>query len=168
VRETTWNYIGNEPYGWNHHTWRIEQVERLAISRLLLGTIAFEPYDYVESVDDDGVLRLAARALVSEQTLATLSSVVGPTEVVRVGISDTARRMRLSGYVWGERYDGLVVAFACQDVREPRVTIAGFDAAPDDDLVDLIALANVDADELARRRHARRKVADVDAWDLMK
>jgi hypothetical protein len=166
VRESTWSYIGTEPYGMNHHVWRIEQVERLTVSRLLLGSLGVEPYDYVEAVNDDGVLRLAARACVSEETLVAISRMSGPLDVTRVGISDSPRQMRLGGYVWCERPDGLAVALACEDVHEPRVTIAGFEGTPDADFEDFIALGSVDRDDLLRRRHARRKVADIDAWPL--
>src|SRR6516165_4458258 len=62
VRESNWTYVGSEPWGVNHHVWRIEQMERLACTQLRLGTLALEPYDYAEEVSDEHV-RLAARAL---------------------------------------------------------------------------------------------------------
>jgi hypothetical protein len=113
-------------------------------------------------------VRLAARALVADADLEAISRLVGILEVVRVGLSDTPRQMRLSGYVWGEREDGLGVVVACEDVREPRLTLAGFDARQVADLEDLVELAALDRDELLRRRHARRHVADIDGWDLRK
>ncbi|MBV9324863.1 MAG: hypothetical protein JO352_13865 [Chloroflexi bacterium] len=167
VRESNWTYVGSEPWGVNHHMWRIEQVERIACELLRLGALALEPYDYTEEVLPDGGVRLAARALVSEVDLDAIARLMGPIEVVRVGVSDTPRRMRLSGYVWGERFEGLVVVVACADIREPRVTLAGFDGDPVDDFEDLIALGAVDADALRQRRHARRRVQNVDGWELM-
>jgi hypothetical protein len=169
VRESNWTYVGSEPWGVNHHVWRIEQVERLACELLRLAQVELEPYDYVEEVDDDGGVRLAARAVISEQDLEALSRLARPIEVTRVGISNTPRQMRLTAYVWGERPEGLAVVLACEDVREPRVTIAGFSgrAEGEDDLEDLVALATIDAEELARRRRARRRVANVDAWPLV-
>lgn len=167
VRESNWTYVGSEPWGVNHHVWRIEQVERLEISRLIVGSVELEPYDYTESLSDDGAVRLAARALVSPADLEALSRVSGLVLVQRVGISDTPRTMRLSGYVWGERPESLAVSLACEDMREPRVSVAGFEGSLADDLEDLIALALADDAEFRRRRHARRKVADVDAWPLM-
>jgi hypothetical protein len=165
VRESNWSYVGSEPWGVNHHVWRIEQVERLACSRLRLGAIELEPYDYVESVTE-GVVRLAARALVTEADLEAISRLAGPLEVVRVGISDAPRQMRMGGYVWSHCDDGLAVVVACEDVREPRVSVAGFDGPLVADLEDLIELVSVDREELRRRRHARRRVANVDGWDL--
>jgi hypothetical protein len=166
VRESTWTYVGTEPYGMNHHVWRIEQMERLACTQLLVGPVTLDPYDYVESTAEAGFLRLAARSAISSDGLDQLSRLSGSLDVTRLGISDTPRQMRLSGYVWAERPDGLAVALACEDVREPRVTIAGFDSPAEADFEDLVALASVDREELRRRRHARRKVADVDAWSL--
>jgi len=112
------------------------------------------------------VVRLAARALVSEADLEAISRLAGTLDVVRVGISDEPRHMRLSGYVWGQSTDGLAVALACEDVREARVTIAGFDAPLVADVEDLVDLASRDRDEFWRRRHARRRVEDVDGWPL--
>jgi len=167
VRESNWTYVGSEPWGVNHHVWRIEQVERIACELLRLGTVELEPYDYTEEVLPDGGVRLAARALVSEDDLATISGFFGPLEVTRLGISDTPRQMRLTGYVWGERLEGLVVVLACADVRSPRVTVAGFDGDLMEDLEDLIALGAVDVEALRERRHARRRVTNVDAWELI-
>src|SRR6267378_1292402 len=65
VRESRSSYVGTEPWGINHHIWRIEQVERLACSLLIVGSIELEPYDYAEAVSGDGVVRLVARALVA-------------------------------------------------------------------------------------------------------
>ena len=134
---------------------------------LRLGTVALEPYDYTEEVLADSGVRLAARALVSEADLEAISRIVGPVEVTRLGISDTPRHMRLTGYVWGERLEGLVVVVACEDVVEPRVTIAGLRRrSAGEDLEDLIALGAVDVEALRERRHARRRVDNVDGWEL--
>ena len=168
VRESNWTYVGTEPWGVNHHVWRIEQVERIACELLRLGDVQVEPYDYAEEVLPDGSVRLAARALVTERDLEAISRVVGPLEVTRLGISDTPRRMRLSGYVWGERFEGFVVVVAFLDVREPRVYVSGYDGDPSEDIEDLIQLGAVDAEALRERRHARRRVANVDGWELMK
>jgi hypothetical protein len=153
--------MGQEPWGVNHHVWRIEQMERLLCTRLLIGQVDLDPYDYAEDVTD-GRVRLAARALISDSDLQTIAHTFGPVEVTRIGISDTPRQMHLSGYVWGERPEGRVVVLACEDVSEARVTVRGFDG-PTHELEDLIA----QHDELILRRHERRRVRDVDAWHLI-
>jgi hypothetical protein len=168
VLESRSTFVGTEPWGVNHHVWRIEQVERLAIELLMIDSVELEPYDYAEEVAEDGTVRLAARALISEPDLEALSRIDGPVEVVRGGISDSPREMRLSGYIWSERADSLVVAVACEDARQPRVTLAGFVGAHDDELSDIVALGGIDAEELRRRRHARRYVKDIDGWPLQK
>ena len=167
VRESNWTYVGTEPWGVNHHVWRVEQVERFACDVLRLGSVDLEPYDYTEEVLPEGGVRLAARALVTEADLEAISRLVGPQEVTRFGISDAPRQMRLTGYVWGERFEGPVVVLACQDVVEPRVTLAGFQGAAEETLEDLIALGAVDTEALRQRRHARRHVQHVDGWELL-
>jgi hypothetical protein len=168
VRESNWTYVGTEPWGVNHHVWRIEQVERIACELLRLADVQLEPYDYAEEVLADGGVRLAARALVTESDLEAISRMVGPLEVTRLGISDTPRPMRLSGYVWGERFEGLVVVVACAEVPEPRVYVSGYEGDLSEEIEDLIQIGAVDVEALRERRHARRRVANVDGWELMK
>src|SRR6266851_8248818 len=66
VRESTSSFVGTEPWGINHHVWRIAQVERLACDRLIVDSVELEPYEYAEEVSDDGFVRLVARAFISE------------------------------------------------------------------------------------------------------
>lgn len=178
VLEHTFSYVGSEPWGINHHAWRIEEVERLACEQLILGSLTFEPYEYVEQVSEAGVVRLAARATVSDADLEALSRLEGAIDVVRVGISSTPRRMRLDGYVWGPGASGTSVALACEDRREPRVSLAKVEAVPEDQtLEDLIAILHASAvltdqdlqefrERRRQRRHAARRVSDVDSWSL--
>jgi len=165
VRASTSTYVGTEPWGINHHVWRIEQLERLACQRLVLQAIELEPYDYVEDVTEDETIRLAARGLISAEDLESLSKIAGPIDVTRVGISSSPRRMSLQ-YVWGERPEGLAVVVRCEDVHEPRLTLRGLAMAPEADLEDLVTVLGADVEELRRRRHARHRVTDVDAWRL--
>ena len=178
VRQSTFSYFGTPPWGINHHVWRIEEVERLACEQLIVGGVSLKPYEYVEQVSEAGVIRLAARATITQTDLEALSRLSGAIHVVRVGISSTPRRMVLDGYAWGPGASGLGVALACEDVRETRVTLNGVEAPPrDDGLEDLIAILRErallsDRDEqdlrerIRHRRHAARRVADVNAWSL--
>jgi len=177
VRESTFSYVGSEPWGINHHVWRIEQVERLACERLMLGPVTLEPYEYVEQVSEAGVVRLAARATVSDADLDALSRLDGPIEVIRQGISSTPRTMVLDGYVWGADQAGSVqaVALACADVHEPSVTLAGIDARPRDavldDLIAVLRAKSVLGDQdvldlrerIRQRRHAALRVSNINA-----
>ena len=172
VRDSSYSYVGSAPWGVNHHVWRIEQVERFACERLVIGAIELEPYDYVEEVVDEGLVRLAARALITEDDLALLAALDEPVTVTRVGVSDTPRLMHVD-YVWGERPEGAAVVLACEDVAEPRATLAGL--ARVDRVGELVAclrsngiLAGGVLDAFHRQRHANRHVVNVDAWELMK
>jgi hypothetical protein len=166
VDDSGFTYVGSEPWGMHHHTWRIEQIERLAITALILGSLRLQPYDYREELANDGQLRLAARAAASEADLATLSTLTA-CEVVREGISAEPRRMVLEGYVWGQGAHGQAVALVCADVGEPRVTLAGATGAGADELVELLVDNGLlDLTRLQARRHAARRVADIDGWAL--
>ncbi len=152
VRESTSSYVGTEPWGINHHA------------------IELDPYEYAEEVQV-GVVRLAARALVYEAELEALSKLDGSVDVVRIGISDTPRRMRVS-YVWGERPEGLVVVLRGEDAGEAQVTLAGA-SPPDDPIGELLSLLKAkgvvdddDLDQLRQRRHAARRVKNIDGWSL--
>ena len=172
VRESSSSYVGTEPWGINHHVWRIEQVERLACERLIIGPVVLEPYEYVEEVADDRTVRLAARALISDADLQVLAGLEGVVDVVRAGISDTPRRMRLQ-YVWSHRPEAAAVAVACVDATEPRVTLHGAASPSSDPLDDVLAVLRAkgllderDVVDLRQRQHVARRVAQIDAWSL--
>jgi hypothetical protein len=168
VDDSGFTYVGSEPWGINHHTWRIERVERSSITALRLGSLELQPYDYREETDDAGRLRLAARAAASDADLAALSALIS-VEVVRHGISAEARQMRLEGYVWGLGRHGQAVALMCADIAEPRVTLLGATAIPGGVEALLVARGVLTDDDLAalrQQQHAARRVADLDAWSL--
>jgi hypothetical protein len=168
-------YIGSEPWGMHHHTWALQEVERIACSCLRLGELELEPYEYTEQLGEDGALMLAARCVVSAEALQAVRDLrfsASPLEVVRVGVSHEPRRMRLDEYVWGPCARGeLGLALRCEDVREPRVTLAGATLHEDVDtllgLLDEVAVLDVtDLEKLKQRRHAARQVDNVDSWPL--
>jgi hypothetical protein len=168
-------YIGTEPWGMHHHTWALQEVERIACSCLRLGGLDLEPYEYTEQLDEDGALLLAARCVVSAamlQAVRDLRFSASPVEVVRVGVSDAPRRMRLDEYVWGPCARGeLGVALRCEDVRQLRVTLTG--TTVHEDMERLLALLHevavldvADLEKLKQRRHAARQVDNIDSWPL--
>lgn len=172
VRESTAQYVGTPPWGVNHHLWRIEQVERLACERLSLGPLDLVPYEYAEAVDDAGHVSLVARATVTETDLTRLSELPSRVDVIRHGISETPRSMHMV-YVWGpnrDRQPAVAVRFA--DASEPRVHLAGVSLVEDslEDLIDVLvqtgALTEAARTDLRSRRHAARRVADLDGWLL--
>lgn len=171
VRESGSQYVGTEPWGVNHHIWRIEQVERLACEQLTVGPLRLTPYDYAEAADDNGVVRLVARAQVTDADVEALSRLESRVDVIRHGISDIPRSMSVD-YVWGPNVDGLAAAIRCEDVPPTRVTLSGA-AIPSDPLRDLLdvlvgagTLRDADREQLRARRQAARRVADLDGWNL--
>jgi hypothetical protein len=171
VRESSSQYVGSEPWGINHHVWRIEQVERLACERLILGSVELEPYEYAEEVSEERVIRLVARSPVTEAQLDALSKLEAIAPVTRVGISDTSRPMNIQ-YLWGERPEGLGVVVRCVDAGQQQLTPGGA-ALSDDALGDLISvlsakgvLDDTDMARLRQRRHQARHVESIDRWRL--
>ena len=182
VREFNTSYIGTEPWGMHHHTWHIQQVERIAITSLVLGDITLEPYDYTELTSEDGVLRLAGRAVAAQpvaQAIGRLWATGAPIDVTRLGVNPQSRQMRVESYVWGPGSHGEGVALVCADVHEPRITLAGSrtepaPAASMDALLALLAdkgLVSVGEAADVRERafavdHTRRQVQNLDAAPL--
>jgi hypothetical protein len=138
---------------------------------LVIGAVELEPYEYAEAVSDAGIVRLVARALISQANLDTLSLSPDVVPVRRVGISDTPREMTFA-YLWGERPDGLAVVLRCVDAREPRITLESATLSTDTfgDLVSLLAARGVldeaDLAHLRHQRHAARHVSNIDGWPV--
>src|SRR5215207_8077114 len=102
VADSSVQFVGNPPWGVNHHTWVIQQVERLACTRLRIGPLELEPYDYAEELDTDARLKVVARCSASDSDLADILRLQRElVEVTRVGISETPKRMLVEDYVWG-------------------------------------------------------------------
>ena len=168
-------YIGTEPWGMHHHVWSLQEVEHVACRGLRLGSLELEPYEYSERLDEDDAVVLAARCVVSAETLQAVRDLrfgAVPIEVVRVGISDEPRQMRLDDYVWGPCAHGeLGVALRCQDVRPAQVSLTRTTVHEDVDtllatLHELAVLDVTDLEKLRQHRHALRHVDDLDAWPL--
>jgi len=171
VRESRSNFIGTEPWGINHHIWRIEQVERLACERLGIGSVELEPDDYAEAISDESVVRLVARAPIAEADLDALSMIAAAVPVIRFGISATPREMCVA-YVWSQRPEGTAVVVRCVDAGEPRLTLDSARLSDDalGELIDLLStkgvLDDADIEQLRRVRHAARRVSNVAGWPL--
>ena len=191
VRESAFQYVGSEPWGINHHSWYIEQIERLECTGLTIGSVELKPYEYVEETSEEGALRLAARAPAGETELRSiyeLSAAGTPVDVVRVGINPEPRKMVVEAYVWGDGREGPAVALSCRDVAEPRVALAapstgmGHSSQVAEDLLDelltsLKAKGVLSQDEAEgvrsagherawQRVHTARHVQDLDGWQI--
>jgi len=170
VADSSVQFVGNAPWGVNHHTWVIQQVERVACSSLLIGDLTLEPYDYREEVATDGALRLAARCAASDADLAKISELMqsrAQLDAVRVGISDQSRQMVVADYAWGPGVNGQAVVVVLEEQAERRVSL-GASPSVDHELTSaLLALLSADDIHALRdRQHATRRVNDIDAWEL--
>jgi hypothetical protein len=176
VVDSSVQFVGNPPWGVNHHTWVVQQVERVACSLLRVGDVELEPYDYAEELSPDGTLRLAARAPISVSDLASITALKlsqEPIDVTRVGISNEPRRMRVDDYAWGQGARGQGVVVRLVDITERHIHVGAPDqqeAGLVDDVLTLLRsngmLSSAALDGLQARRHAARRVRDLDAWDL--
>ena len=158
IVESGFAYIGSPPWGMNHNTWSIQEVERISCAALLVGALSLVPYEYAEQLLDDALV-VVARCCVSDAELDGLRQLDGPVAVARVGISDEPRQMRVD-YVWGtsSTHEALAVVVRCEDALEPRMTLSSADVPAERDLLRRLLGAE--------QRHAARHVTDVDAWPL--
>jgi hypothetical protein len=160
VADVSFGYVGSEPWGMHHHTWRLEQVGRISGAPLRIADLTFEPYDYREDRGADSVLRFAFRAAASDSNLRALATLSGT--VVEVVREQEQRRMLLEGFVWGaSNKHGQAIALVCSEQLEPRVTASGATSL-EAQLLALLTRNVPHTTELLELRH----VQDVDAWDL--
>ncbi len=160
IADVSFAYVGSEPWGMHHHTWRLEQIVRLAGGSFHIAGLQLEPYEYREDVSADGVLRFALRASVTDAQLQALAQLSG--SVVDVTREDEpARRMLLEGFVHGQSSQhGQAVAFVCTEQIEPRLALAGISTQ---DLSGVLLRKGIlTLTELLDLR----RVTDIDAWDL--
>jgi hypothetical protein len=162
VANVSFGYVGSEPWGMHHHTWRLEQVSRVAVGKLRIGDVALQPYDYREDTSEDGSFRFALRAAVTDSDLHALATLSG-TVVAVVREQEPPRRTLLEGFVWGtSTRHGKAVALVCSEEVEPRVTLAGATSLEPRVLALLTQRGVLTHAEVL----ALCEVQDVDAWDL--
>jgi hypothetical protein len=161
IADVSFGYVGSEPWGMHHHTWRLEQVVRVSGGPLRIADLTFEPYDYREDTAAEGVLRFAFRAAASDSDLRALATLSGTlVEVVRD--QEPPRLVLVAGFVWGmSSTHGQAIALVCSEQTEPRVTASGATSL-EAQLLALLARNVPHTTDLLELRH----VKDVDAWDL--
>jgi len=164
VANVSFGYVGSEPWGMHHHTWRLEQVSRVAIDSIRIGDLSLRPYDYREENSKDGSFRFALRAAVTDSDLHHLATLSGTlVEVQRGDLEPRSRRMLLEGFVWGtSTRHGQAVALVCSEELEPRITLAGATSLEPR----LLALLTQRGALTHAEVLALSEVQDVDAWDL--
>ena len=123
----SWNSYG-EAAGVHTYTLILREAEELSLRALLLDEIELHPYEYREEAASGG-LRIRAKIVGTEAEVLRLRELVLERDgfaVVRLGIQDEPRRMRLSVEDWSE----------FEDRVKYRITLTdpGFDTLPDDEV----------------------------------
>ena len=67
---------------------------------LMLNSLELVPYQYHENIGYDGSLTITARVTLEEPQYAALGSMLDSINVVRVGVDETPRKMRLNEVAW--------------------------------------------------------------------
>lgn len=102
----SWNSYG-EAAGVHTYTLILREAEELSLRGLQFGELELHPYEYREEAVAGGI-RARAKLVGTEEEvlrLRALATEQGPLGVVRVGIQDTPRWMRLSVEEWSEFED---------------------------------------------------------------
>lgn len=106
--EVSWNAYG-ENAGVHTYTLILREAEELALEALLLEDLELHPYEYREEVVGDG-LAIWAKMVGTDADLQRMREQVrksGSFRVVRRGINDQPRQMRLRVAEWSEYLDRL-------------------------------------------------------------
>lgn len=102
----SWNSYG-EAAGVHTYTLILRESEDLSLRGLQLGELELHPYEYREEAVHNGI-RVRAKLVGTEEEVLRLRALAAgaePLSVVRVGIQDTPRWMRLSVEEWSEFED---------------------------------------------------------------
>lgn len=126
IADVSFGYVGSEPWGMHHHTWRLALVDRTAAGVVVVAGVELEPYELRVEPTDDGVARLMLRAAVTDAQLAELAPLSGT--VVTVQHERGEQRMLLERFAWGpSSAHGQAVALVCTDLLAFR-RVADIDA----------------------------------------
>ena len=119
----SWNSYG-EAAGIHTYTLILREAEELSLRALLLDDLELHPYEYREEAIAGGLV-LRAKLVGTEGEVLDLrrrSQEDGDVRVVRHGISDEPRRMRLSVEEWSEFEDRVKFRLTLTDVEtEPGI-----------------------------------------------
>ncbi|HET7322475.1 MAG TPA: hypothetical protein VFI96_08285 [Longimicrobiaceae bacterium] len=124
----SWNSYA-ESGGVHTYTVLLREAEDLSLDALLLGGLELHPYEYREAVVEGG-LTISAKVLGSEADVRTLRALFTGQEsfpVVRRGIQDEPREMRLGVAEWSPFEDGVKYRLVMVDAglnEEMRLELA--------------------------------------------
>jgi hypothetical protein len=105
-------------------TVELDEHESLLPTKLLIGDASFQPYEYREEVDSDGLLQIHAAVQLPPEGARALRRMSYGTQlyytVVREGVSDQARQMSFGQTMWSKHDAGEKYKFALHE--QPPVT----------------------------------------------
>jgi hypothetical protein len=122
----SWNSYG-EAAGVHTYTLILREAEELSLRALLLDELELHPYEYREEAVGTG-LKVRAKLVGTEEDVLRLRQIVAEreaVEVVRLGIQDEPRRMRLSVEEWSEFEDRVKYRIALIDAGLESTTDEG-------------------------------------------
>lgn len=67
---------------------------------LILNDLELKPYQYHENISYDGTLTITARVILTEPQYVALGTMLDSINVVRVGVDERPRKMRLNEVAW--------------------------------------------------------------------
>lgn len=113
----SWNSYG-EAAGVHTYTLILRESEELSLRALLLDDLELHPYEYREETPGDG-LKIRAKVVGTEEEVLRLRQLVTERDsfaVVRLGIQDEPRRMRLRVEEWSQFEDRVKYRIVLSDV----------------------------------------------------
>src|SRR5690606_12799086 len=113
----SWNSYG-ESAGVHTYTLILREAEELSLRALLLDDLEMHPYEYREEVLPGG-LKLRAKLVGTEDDVLRLRRMAAERDafpVVRLGIQDEPRRMRLSVEEWSQFEDRVKYRISLTDL----------------------------------------------------
>jgi hypothetical protein len=107
IKNSTNSYIENKPISKYHHFLELEEIEDLHINSLTIGRLTFHPYSYKEEFDRDALI-VNANVNLSELQFTEVKKLIEKNDyfkVVRHGICDEPREMKLGVPLWSKHKD---------------------------------------------------------------
>src|SRR6185437_2825340 len=95
--------------------WELLQVQELNLEQLIIDGWKLSPYKYDEEFDSKGVLKASARVELTKEEYERLQALPTYFQVIRKGINDKAREMRLGQILWSEKGGRLKIGFHLVD-----------------------------------------------------
>lgn len=100
ARSLSHSFSNNSPV--HTHVWELLQQEVLSIKSLQLDDLEIVPYEYKETFDEKDRITIDARSRLDPDQLLRFNALPTYFSVVRKGISDSPKEMRLGRCLWSD------------------------------------------------------------------